>query len=362
MTRFVPFRITIDPEILGLLEAISRKQGELAALKRNAREDFRIEAVANVDAVHFSTKIEGNPLTRDQVTRALEAGRAKISARPLQEVLNYSRVRRMVREWSLKGKPFSEEWVLVHHAELLRGIVKGRLRGRYREAQCVIKDSGTQQIVYMAPEWRDVAALMKGLLSWLRQQKASGASALLMAAQFHLEFVTIHPFMDGNGRMARLLANGILMAGGYDVERLAALEKQHELDRPAYYRSIRHLQAGNYYDIPQAQEIGSWVSYWLKCLLATYDEALGRIEAGGRDSVLPVTTSDDDRLRRAESLFRRHQRLRASQYADLVGLGRTQAVADLNALVETGLLERVGGGRSTIYQIRDKSGDASQKN
>jgi len=71
MSKFIPSSITIDPEILGLLESISRKQGELSAYQHHFHGLAEVEAVARIDAVHFSTKIEGNMLTRDQVTEAL---------------------------------------------------------------------------------------------------------------------------------------------------------------------------------------------------------------------------------------------------------------------------------------------------
>jgi Fic family protein len=354
MSYFTPSRITIDSEILSLMEAISRKQGELDRVQRNTREDSRFESMAAVDAVHFSTKIEGNTLSRDQVTQALQTKKPRASVRDLNEVLNYARVRQMVREQVLKSKSLflNDDWVLKHHAELLKGIVKGRLRGHYREAQCVIQDSKTHAIVYMAPEWRDVPVLMKELLSWLKRQRLNGGSHLLLAAQFHFEFVTIHPFMDGNGRLARLLTNGILLAGGYDVGQYAALEKQHESDRAHYYRALRSLQSNNFYDIPASQDIRSWVEYWLRCLLATYEEALARVGGGSTGSSPQSSFPFDERLSKAETLFRRHRRLSASQYADLMSLGRTQAVADLNALVSAGILERLGGGRSTIYKLK----------
>ena len=258
----------------------------------------------------------------------------------------------MVREWSLKKRAFNDEWVLRIHAEILKGIVKGHLRGHYREAQCVVQDAKTRAIVYMAPEWRDVAPLMKGLLRWLRAQRKARSSPLILAAQFHFEFVTIHPFMDGNGRLARLLTNGILTAAGYDVERYAALEKQHERNRGAYYRSLRELQANNYYDIPPGQDIHRWVIYWLQCLSETYDEALSRVTKLAPALVSALDGPEADRLTKAEALFRRHGRLRAGEYADLLGVGRTQAVADINTLMKTGLIEQVGGGRSTVYRIK----------
>lgn len=354
MAGFFPSKISLDSEILQLLEAISRKQGELAGFQRNVQADIQIENIATVDSVHFSTKIEGNTLSRDQVTQALQTKtKVKSVTRDLREVLNYSYARRKIKEWVQKHKSLSEEWVLDIHSDLLRGIVVGKLRGHYRNAQVVIKDSRSREIIYLAPESQDVPTLMKGLISWARKETVAKTSPLLVAAQFHFEFVTIHPFMDGNGRLGRLITNGILSAGGYDIERYAALEKQHEKDRANYYRSLRGLQggrSGNYYDIPLGQDIHSWIVYWLKCLLATYEEGLSRIQNYVVNSSSNFTF--DLRLQKAESLFKRHIRLRASEYADLVGLARTQAVADLNKLVEAGTLDRVKGGRSTIYQIK----------
>lgn len=352
--EFIPSTISIDSEILQLLETISRKQGELSAHKHSLQDQQEIESIAAIDAVHFSTKIEGNHLTRDQVTQALKSKEPKSPNHDLREVLNYSRARKLARDWAIKSKPFNNEWILTHHKELLDGIVKGKLRGYYRDAQCVIQDSKSRTIVYMAADAKDVPSLMKGLLTWLRKQRISGTSPLLTAAQFHYELVTIHPFMDGNGRIARLLTNGILLSGGYDVERFAALEKQHEKNRTAYYQALRSLQAHNYYDIPQGQNIKTWVAYWLKCLLATFDEALTRVSGAKPAQTSQYPPVFDDRLKKAESIFRKHLKLRASDYADLMGLARTQTVADLNKLVELGVLERVGGGRSTVYKVKEQ--------
>jgi len=349
--EFIPSTISINTEVLQLLETISRKQGELSAHQHSLQNQLEIEAIATVDAVHFSTKIEGNLLSRDQVTQALELT-PKSTNHDLQEVLNYSRARKIAKEWVLKNKPFNDEWILSHHKELLNKIVKGKLRGHYREAQCVIQDSKNGSVAYMAADPSDVPKLMKGLLTWLRQQHASGASPLLLAAQFHFELVTIHPFMDGNGRLARILTNGVLLSGGYNVEHFAALEKQHEKDRAAYYWALRSLQAHHYYDIPKSQDIKSWVVYWLKCLLTTYEEALNRVSGIESTTQASYPPAFDDRLKKAESLFRKHIKLRAAEYADLMGLARTQSVADLNQLVESNILERVGGGRSTLYRIR----------
>jgi len=82
---------------------------------------------------------------------------------------------------------------------------------------------------------------MKALLRWYKDAVLNNISPLLISAIFHYPFVTIHPFMDGNGRVGRLLTNFILHSHGYTVTKYASIEKQHEKDRGKYYSSLRKI-------------------------------------------------------------------------------------------------------------------------
>ena len=166
---------------------------------------------------------------------------------------------------------------------------------------------------------------MKELISWTNSSLYNGKSPLIVSALLRYRFVTIHPFMDGNGRLARLLSNYVLLANNYSVLHYSAIEKQHEKNRVQYYTALRRLQAPVFYDIPDNINLTSWICYWAGCLKKTYKEAISRME--------------------------RHKILKALEYGSIMGIGRTQAVSDLKKLVETGYLKKVGGDRSTTYQI-----------
>ncbi len=349
MTEFRPHVYTFDSTVVNLIAEIASLQGELNTSIRAIRDDYQIYALANIDAVHYSTKIEGNKLTRDQVTKALEGDKKPWSLRhDIQEVVNYSKARKFVFEQT--HKKIDIDFILSVHDQLLNKIVKGKLKGRFREAQNVIKDSRSGEIVYLPPEASDVFPLMKGLMNYIHKNQIEKISPLILAPMFHYEFVTIHPFMDGNGRIARLITNAILMLGGYDVHKYAAIEKQHEKEREQYYHSLRSLQAQNYYDIPSSQNITSWIVYWLTCLRETYKEALSRISPLG-SMVVSEELIHNDRLIKAVSLFKKHITIKAADYAVMMGLERTQAVSDLNILLDKKLIEKIGGGRSTVYKI-----------
>lgn len=349
MIKFKPHPYTFDSTVVNLISEISSLQGELSTSVRAVKDDYQISALANIDAVHYSTKIEGNKLTRDQVTKALE-GNKKISLNhDLHEILNYSKARKFILE-NHSQKKVDIDFILSIHSMLLEKIVRGKLKGHFREAQNVIKDSKLGTIVYLPPEAKDVLPLMKGLLHSIQKCQIEKVSPLILAPLFHYEFVTIHPFMDGNGRLARLVTNAILSNGGFDVQKYAAIEKQHEKNRSLYYQSLRSIQAQNYYDIPTHQNITSWIIYWLECLKETYKEALSRISPFSQE-IYSEELIHNDRLTKAVSLFKRHITIKAADYAVMMGLERTQAVADLNILLEKKIIEKIGGGRSTVYRI-----------
>jgi Fic family protein len=339
----------LNHQILFYLNEISRKQGEILGWQRTHDADIKIESLANIDAVHYSTKIEGNQLTIHQVTKALTTDKHKLkTTRDLKEILSYSKARKILVSKANKQQKITIKLILEIHAMLMQGIVSGQLKGFLREAQNVIRDSKTNGIVYMPPLASDVNSLMRDLVDWLRVAALENINSLIVAAVFHYRFVTIHPFMDGNGRLARLFSNYILSLNDYDVGKYAALEKQHEKNRSLYYKLLRASQAHNFYDIPEDVNLTKWIEYILDCLNKTYDEAIVRMT--DQNSMTSEHVDLAARQRKALSLFNKYKSLKAADYEALMGIGRTQAVSDLNHLLESGYIKKVGGGRSTVYK------------
>ena len=342
-------------EIVRSIEQLSKMQGELQGFRRSIQNELSFYSLANIDAVHYSTKIEGNPLTIHQVTQALsgqlKSGQIK-HQRDLKEILNYSKARSFLFQRAENHSRVDLELILETHQILLQGIVTGKLKGFLRADQNVIKNADSNSIVYFPPDFHDVKNLLVSLIEFVNWAPLSGLSSLIAAAIFHYRLVTIHPFMDGNGRVARLITNYILAVNDFDVSKYASIEKQHEKNRAEYYLRLRELQGNNFYEIPEKINITPWIQYWLTCLKNTYQEALERIK--NIESETPDTLTLNKRLQKAVHLFKKHVRLSAGEYQTLLGMGRTQAVADLNELVKRGLIKKVGGGRSTVYNFRVK--------
>lgn len=353
MPNILKPRYEITSLLLSSMETVARLEGQLQGTGKKPDELAEVRQLANIDAVHYSTKIEGNPLTIQEVTKALTGKWGKSHpGRSLKEVINYSRARKMLMDRASKTGNLTLDLLLRVHDCLMTGIVKGKLKGHLRSAQNVIRDSKTGKIVFMPPTAGDVPSLTKGLIAWYDRENLNKTSPLILAPLFHYLFVTIHPFMDGNGREARLLTNHILYVHDYTVTQFASLEKQYEANRPLYYESLRKLQRDNFYDIPDDLDLSPWIEYWLDCLKSTCEEAIARIQ----NTKESATEAGDfsSRLNKAVSLFKKHRRLRARDYEAVTGLGRTQAVDDLNELVRRGVITKAGGGRSTVYEINPR--------
>lgn len=351
MTKTYSPVFQLNNQIIKKLTEATAKEVLLKTVPISLKSKIDIAYLANIDAVHFSTKLEGNLLTYEQVTEALdnENTSKKEFKRDLKEVLNYSKTRAMLLEKSALRYDIDKKLTLDTHKCLMTNIVTGKLRGYYRGSQNVIKDSRSKSIIYLPPESSEVDRLMKSLFIWVKSSLLDDLSPYIVAAVFHYYFVTIHPFLDGNGRCARLLTSYILAKNGIMLTEYAALEKQHEHNRHAYYENLRKLQAQTFYDISPNIDLTSWLDYWLECLLSTYDEGIARctrLTQNENELLL------DDRLQKAVSLFKKHKKLKASDYQALMGLGRTQAVQDLNKLINNGFIIKVGGGRSQVYQVK----------
>ncbi len=247
------FKITTQTiKYLGKIEA-SKEIVEDLNIPLPLEEAFRKDAFAKM--THYSTKIEGNRLTLKQ-TKELIAGKDVI-AREIdkREVMNYYDC----LEWIYKAsrsqeKPISEKDIKQMHAMIQKGILQGKLRGEYREAQNAIYDSRTRKPVYFPPQAKDVAPLMKSFAKWLNTK--SDLHPVFKAGIAHYQFAVIHPFMDGNGRTARALATLILYRSGYDLKKFYSLEEYYAEDLKGYYRALQRCHGLHYYDKPNPDMTG----------------------------------------------------------------------------------------------------------
>jgi Fic family protein len=297
---------------------------------------------ARLRSTHYSTRIEGNRLTLAEAEQVVEGNRVHLRGRERDagEVRNYWNALLRVEEWAAQGTELTETLI-----RRLHGLVERGSRARptpYRDGQNMIRDSESGAIVYLPPEAKDVPALMGALVEWVVQAEKDHLPVPVIAALVHYQFVTIHPYYDGNGRTARLLATFLLHCGGYGLKGLFSLEERHALDLAAYYRSLAVHPHHNYYEGREDADLTPWLDYFLDTLAGVFtvakEEAL-RHAAKGLPGEPEAFRKLDPRARAVLALFSRSERITSGNVATALGLAERTARELLQSWVQDGWIE-----------------------
>ncbi len=337
---------------LGKIEA-SREIVDNLAMPLTLEGEFRQEASAKM--THYSTKIEGNRLTLKQ-TNDLLCGK-EVIAREIdkREVMNYYNCMEWIINVSRLKEPIHERLIKNMHAIIQKGIVKGKLRGEYREAQNAIYDAKTGKAVYFPPEARDVGPLMKSLINWLNQK--SDTPPVLKAGIAHYQLVTIHPFMDGNGRTARALATFLLYREKYDLKQFYSLEEYYAGDLKGYYDTLHQCQGFNYYDNPNP-DITEWLDYFVEGGAVVFEEVKEKALSSAQ-KFFPQRSKKDIELlqairpreKRILTYFRSHFQLRTKNLCAIFHIKDRTARDLLTKWIEEGFIKRQGSGKRDAYYV-----------
>ena len=334
-------RYTLTPAIARALMDIEAARAVVEHTPLPPAAEAELRRLARIRSTHYSTRIEGNRLTLAEAQQVIEGEPAQFHGRErdVSEVKNYWNALLRVEEWAAKKMPFTEELIQRLHALIEKG---GRAKPTpYRDGQNVIRDSASGAIVYLPPEAKDVPALMAALIEWANSAGKEGLPAPLIAGLVHYQFVTIHPYYDGNGRTARLLATFILHRGGYGLNGFFSLEEHHARNLEGYYRSLAVHPHHNYYEGRADADLTPWLEYFARTLAGVFtaakDEALHYALRGA-----PVEPEElrrlDHRARTVLALFARAEQVITSQVAATLGLSDRMARLLLNTWVKDGWL------------------------
>lgn len=344
------------------LAAVRHKQGKhlgkMAALGFDLRTEASLTALTN--EVVKSSAIEGEDLDTDEV-------RSSIARRLGLDVAGLRKPGREVEgivEMTLDAtrnfeEPLTAERLYGWHAAMLPTGRSGMVRitvGAWRTGeagpmQVVSGPVGKEQVHFQAPDAERLGSEMERFLDWFN--RSPGIDPVLKAAVAHLWFVTIHPFDDGNGRIARAIADMALSQADGSKDRFYSMSSGIEAARKEYYIRLESAQRGSL-------DITSWLAWFLECLdraIDASDTMLGSVlhkaRLWQRINMKPVKTRQRKVINRMlEHDWRGH--LNTSKYAKLAKCSTDTALRDIKELLERGLLvKNEGGGRSTSYGLAD---------
>ncbi len=355
---------TITPAIAQWLMRIEAVKQAIEALPITPRVLASLRETARLVSTHYSTRIEGNLLTQEQVAQVIGKGQHFAGReRDQAEVLGFYAALDEVEKLAKNQSALTETTVQRLHA-LVMGAGKHRVRPTpYRDGQNVIQDSGSRNIVYLPPEAADVPLPMKELVAWVKAE--NDLPVPLKAAIAHYQYATVHPYYDGNGRTARLLTTLILHLGGYGLKGLYALEEYYARDLAAYYKALDTGPSHNYYMGRPEADITRWVAYFIEGMTASFEKVREQAqrEAGtGTRDRSRLLRNLDSKQRKALTLFTESREVTAREIAGLFGIQQRTAAALCQRWVEGKFLMVADASRKARrYRLADSYEESFSK-
>ena len=276
---YIP-RFTITNKILkniGIIEASKEVIGK-APLLPYYEKKFQDEAI--VRTVHYGTHIEGNELNLSQAEKVIMGADVVARERDIQEVLNYRKAIEYIGDFGekfgveneeAKKREIDDDLIKYLHKLTLRKIMPDEKSGEYRKTQVVVKNSQTGKISFRPPVSVAVPFQIKELIAFINSLQSKDIHPVLKSGIVHYELVRIHPFLDGNGRVARALSTLILFLEGYDIRKFFSLEEYFDSDSQRYYDALQSVEKDD-------GDLTHWLEYFTQGLSIELSKIKEKVE------------------------------------------------------------------------------------
>lgn len=330
---------------IGIIEA-AREVIDHAPLLPYYEKEFRKEAL--VRAVHYGTHIEGNELNFSQAEKVIDGQEVLARDRDIQEVLNYRKVMDAIGDLSSnENLKIDEELILKLHKLTVEKILPDEKVGKYRETQVVIKNSQTGEVSFRPPPSTAVPVEVEELLEFVNL-KENEVHPVLKAGIVHYELVRIHPFVDGNGRVARALSTLILFLEGYDIRKFFSLEEYFDSDALDYYDALKSVQK-----FEGDQSV--WLEYFTKGLSIELTKIKEKVENISIDAHLKEKLG-------GKPIMLTERQIKIIEYIQKIGYLQNKGFAslfpmvsedtilnELKGLIKEGLIKKSGSTKGAKY-------------
>lgn len=346
---------TITPDILNAIGEITGIKFLVERSRVLPLNEAQLRRQALIRMTHTSTSIEGNKLAEYQVDRVLSGMSVNADSKSIQEVKNYQETIKNIETLAKEKKGLTLDTILDLHSILMANLLEKEKIGHFRKGSIYVVDDfgdGREHLRFEGPDAKKVPFLINELLTWLKKAEEEKLHPIIKAGIFHLQFVTIHPFTDGNGRMARLLTQYLLYKDGWDFRKILVLEDYYNRDRTAYYNAENEVQGKMYHE---GEDITSWLEYFILGFLIEARKVSEKIQSigyGGATSEEEQIFLDNDEIKIMDFLTTTG-RLTSDDVMEVLGIAKRTAQLKLKNLIEKGLIKAEGKARATFYTLSD---------
>jgi Fic family protein len=339
---------------VGSIEA-SKEIIENAPLVPSFEKQFQSEAALRT--IHHGTHIEGNDLTLYQTKKILEGAEVYAKARDIQEIINYRNVAQLLDELAAKRGGYDPDMLKDIHRATVDRIVAPEKVGVFRTTEVVIKEEGTGRVIFSPPPSNEVPFLLEDFFAWLNDSEASEIHPILRAGIAHYILVTIHPFVEGNGRTVRAFSSLILMREGYNIKKFFSLEEHFDSDPAAYYEALSEVdrQSPNI----GTRDITPWLNYFTHVVGIELEKVKDKVRRLSVDSRLKVKFGEQVALT--------ERQMRLIEYISDQGSGgmgelkkvlpmvsEDTVLREIRDLMGKGIIKKQGSTKASKYVIANK--------
>ena len=308
----------IDNEMATILKEIDNKLNDIEINDRQKRK-YMISK-SKVRSIHSSLAIEANSLSLFDVENITENKQVIGKKDEVQEVKNAIEVYNHINEYNYKN----ENDLLKVHQLMMKYFDEDN--GNYRNHGEGVK--GKNEIIYMAPESILVPTLMKSLFEYINN---SNLNSIILAAIFHYYFVSIHPFSDGNGRLARFWVSLMLINYNKKFECIP-VEEEIYLNQEEYYSSIAECHNnGN-------------ANVFIKFIISTINSSLDKIIKNSNFVINNIQN-------RIIELITNNNRITQNEIANIIGVNVRTIKRNFKVLIDNSIIERIGSDKTGYWQI-----------
>ncbi len=325
----IPPKYTLTPEISQLLSSIEASRAVIESIDIPKEVEMNIRRSSSLKSSLFSARIEGNTLTLDDISGRSGKDIEKI------EIFNILKALNSISDKSSKRLTIND--IKNYHKIVMKGLVGESGLGQFRKEVSAIFNSGGIA-VYMPPPPSQVMSLTESLLKFVNSEKEQFVP--IRACLAHYIFEKIHPFLDGNGRIGRLLIQVVLHKSGYGMKGLLPIEEYLDTHRSGYYEVLENKES----------DVTDYLEFMLRAIAHTADKARQQIsmkkEFAPEDSLLPrrseiLNVIRDHKMVNFDQIRRRFMRVneRTLRY-------------DLKKLTDAGYIKKLGNTKGVYYEAK----------
>jgi len=338
-------KYTITNKLLGNIKRIAGIVTDLNSRSFPKVVLLEMERRAREISAYSSTSIEGNPLPLTDVKRILK-NKPEFVRDSEREELNYNKAL-VELNGLIKAKEISLDikWLEKIQKMVTEDLIEKHRWGHIRKEPVFVNDPRIKKTIYWPPDHQEVIPMLKDLFNFLEENTRS-IDPLILAGIFHKQFVIVHPFIDGNGRTARLATKVLLAKMGLDTFNLFSFENYYNQNVTRYFQEVGLM--GNYYDLKDKLDFTSWLEYFTDGII---DELL-RVEKELEKEAISPDTALKEYHQKMLDFIKEKSFITDKDYSGLTDRAKPTRNLDFRKLIDLGIIVKVGKGKATYYKLK----------